>query len=58
MKDKIKKNEPNYGENSIPQIIQWPNSLREEINIYRKGSDEPCTNMSDNNINNQTNISD
>ena len=52
---KIKKNESNSGDNSIQQIIQRENALREEINIYRNRSDEPAANNGDNNINNQTN---
>jgi hypothetical protein len=54
VEDKIKENELNSGNNSIQQIIQKENSLREEINLYRNGNDEPVTNIS-NNINNQNN---
>jgi hypothetical protein len=53
--NKIKKNESNSGENSIQQIIQRADSLGEEINKYRNGSDEPVTNISNNNINNKNN---
>ena len=37
--DKIKNNESNSGNNSIQQIIQRPNSLREEFDIFRNESD-------------------
>ena len=53
--EKAKKNESMFGENSIQHIIQRASSLREEINLYRNGSDEPSTNVNDNNINTQTN---
>jgi hypothetical protein len=52
MKPFNKENESNSGENSI---IQRASSLREEISLYRNGSDEPSTNVNDNNINIQTN---
>lgn len=55
MKPFNKENESNSGENSIRQIIQRSSSLREEISLYRNGSDEPSTNVNDNNINTQTN---
>ena len=55
MKPFNKENESNSGENSIRQTIQRASSLREEINLYRNGSDEPSTNVNDNNINTQTN---
>ena len=53
--EKAKKNESIFGENSIQHIIQRASSLRKEININRKGNDEPITNINDNNINTQTN---
>lgn len=37
--DKIKNNESNSGNNSIQQIIQRPNSLREDFDIFRNESD-------------------
>ena len=52
--------ESNSDDNSIQQItqrLQRSNSLREDFNIYRNGSYEPFTNISDNfnNIYNRTN---
>ena len=55
--NKIKKNESNSGENLI---IQWithkEKSLSEESFLYRKGSGELYTNISNNNINTQNNF--
>jgi hypothetical protein len=54
VEDKIKENESNSCNNSIQTIIQKPNSLKEEMNLYRNECDEPVTNIS-NNTNNQIN---
>ena len=53
--DKAKKNESNSSENSIQPIIQRSSPLSEEISLYTSRSDEPNTNINDNNINTQTN---
>ena len=53
--DKAKKNGSNSSENSIQPIIQRSSPLSEEISLYTSRSDEPNTNINDNNINTQTN---
>ena len=55
MEDKIKKNEPNLGNNSFQNINKDKNQLLENINIFNNQSDNIIENINDNNINNRSN---
>ena len=55
MEDKVKKNEPNLGNNSFQNINKDKNQLLENINIFNNQSDNIIENINDNNINNRSN---